>query len=149
MSKQLYDTAYSILALGGTMPTMRMQALVYHTYVEWLQQTGEFLFPEQFQAWTVGPVVWELFRLHRGMWVINVDDLQKQHPQMRLLKECQLKIARKIVADYGKLTLQELHDRFNMPGTPWKTARYGLKSYEPATEANIITKRMLRAYYLN
>lgn len=149
MSKQLYDTAYSILALGGTMPTMKMEALVYRTHAAWLQKTGEFLFPEQFQAWTVGPVVWELFQLHRGKWVINLDDLQKQHPQMRLLKERQLKIARKIVADYGKLTLQELHDRFTMPDTPWTLARQGLKSYEPATEANIITKQMLRAYYLN
>lgn len=149
MSYQLNDTAYSILALGGTMPTMKMQGLVYHTYVKYLQNTGEFLFPEQFQAWTVGPVVWELFQLHRGKWGISLDDLQKQHPQMRLLKERQLKIARKVVADYGHLTLQELHDRFNMPGTLWKLARHGLKSYEPATEANTITKRMLRAYYLN
>ena len=34
MSKQLYDTAYSILALGGVMSTMRMEKLVYYTNIE-------------------------------------------------------------------------------------------------------------------
>lgn len=149
MSYQLNDTAYSILALGGTMATMKMEKLVYYTNVQCLKQTGEFLFPENFQAWSVGPVCPQLFGKHRGLFAININDFRERCPKARLLEEFYLKMARKVVADYGQFTGQELHDQFNMPGNPWKTARHELKSYEPGTEANTITKQMLRAYYLN
>ena len=57
-------------------------------------------------------------------------------------------MARKVVADYGQFTGRELSELFKQPGDPWKTARHELKSYEPGTEANTITKQMLRGYYL-
>lgn len=149
MSYQLNDTAYSILALGGVMPTMKMEKLVYYTNIECVKQTGEFLFPENFQAWSVGPVCPQLFEKHRGLFAINIDVFRERCPKARLLKEFYLKMARKVVADYGQFTGRELSTQFTLSGTPWTQARHGLKRYEPGTEANTITKQMLRAYYLN
>lgn len=149
MSYTLYDTAYSVLALGGVMPTMKMQKLVYYTNIECLKQTGEFLFPEDFQAWSVGPVCPQLFGKHRGLFAINIDDFRQRCPKARLLKEPYLSMARKIVAQYGQFTGRELSEQFKQPGTPWTQARGNLESYDPGTEKNTITKEMLRAYYLN
>lgn len=148
MSYQLNDTAYSILAIGGWMPTMKMQKLVYYTNIQCLKQTGRFLFPEDFQAWSVGPVCWQLFQQHRGMFAINIDDFRQRCPKARLLEEYYLRMARKVVAEYGGYTGRELSEQFKQPGTPWSLARGNLKSYEEATEKNTITKESLRAYYL-
>ena len=148
MSYQLNDTAYSILALGGVMPTMKMEKLVYYTNIHCLQETGEFLFPEDFQAWSVGPVCPQLFDKHRGLFCIDIDDFRQRCPKARLLKECYLSMARKTVAHYGQFTGRELSEQFKQPGDPWKTARHELKRYEPGTEKNTITKKSLRAYYL-
>ena len=147
MSYQLNDTAYSILALGGVMPTMKMQKLVYYTNIQCLKDTGEFLFPEDFQAWTVGPVCWQLFKKHRGLFCINIDDFRQRCSKARLLEEFYLRMARKIVAQYGGYTGQELAEQFKQPDTPWMQARGDLKSYDPGTET--ITKESLRAYYLD
>lgn len=147
MSYQLNDTAYSILALGGTMPTMKMQKLVYYTNIHCLKQTGRFLFPEDFQAWSVGPVCWQLFQQHRGMFAINTDDYRQRCPKARLLEEFYLKMARTVVELYDQFTGRELCEQFKQPDTPWSQARRNLKSYDPGTET--ITKQMLRAYYLN
>lgn len=149
MSYQLYDTAYSILALGGVMSTMKLEKLVYYTNIEWLKETNDFLFPEDFQAWSVGPVCWQLFQQHRGMFAISLNDFQKNRPKTRLLEEYSLSFARQVIAEYGRLTGQELYDQFNRPGTPWKLARGTLKKWEPGTEKNMMTKQMLRSYYLN
>lgn len=149
MSYQLNDTAYSILALGGIMPTMKMEKLVYYTNIQCLQNTGEFLFPEDFQAWSVGPVCWKLFEKHRGLFAISIDDFRERCPKARLLPEVYLRMVRKIVSRYGQSTGQELSDQFKQPGTPWTLARGSLKSYAPGGKANTITKQMLRAYYLD
>lgn len=148
MSYQLNDTAYSILALGGTMATMKMEKLVYYTNIECVKQTGEFLFPENFQAWSVGPVCPQLFGKHRGLFAISINDFRERCPKARLLEEPYLSMARKIVADYGQFTGRELSEQFKRSRTPWTQARGNLKSYDPGTEANTITKEMLRAYYL-
>ena len=148
MSYQLNDTAYSILALGGVMPTMKMQKLVYYTNIHCLKETGDFLFPEDFQAWSVGPVCPQLFGKHRGLFCINIDDFRQRCSKARLLKEYYLRMARKIVNRYGEFTGQELSEQFKQPDTPWTQARGNLESYDPGTEANTITKEMLRAYYL-
>lgn len=140
MSYQLNDTAYSVLALEGWMPASRMQQLVYYTNIQCLQDTGEFLFPEDFLAGPGGPFCPQLRGICRGLSWLSIDEFSKRCPKARLLKERYLAMAR--VARYHTAWDDE-------PGTPWSQARGDLKSYDPGTEANTITKQMLRAYYLN
>ena len=140
MSYQLNDTAYSVLALEGRMPQSRMQELVYQTNIHCLQDTGEFLFPEDFLAGPGGPFCPELRRICRGLPWLSIDEFSKRCPKARLLKERYLDMAR--VVRYNTAWDDQ-------PGTPWSQARGSLKRYEEATKENTITKNMLRSYYLN
>lgn len=141
MSYQLNDTAYSVLAVGGWMPAARMQALVYETNIVCLQDTGKFLFPEDFQAWPGGPICPELVKIVHGLWYLSIDEFSKRCPKARLLKERYLDMARLAVR-------RTAWNDYDKPGTPWAVARGNLKRWEDATRANTITKQMLRAYYL-
>lgn len=141
MSYQLNDTAYSVLAVGGRMLQARMQELVYYTNIQCLQDTGEFLFPEDFLAEPGGPFCPELRRICHGLACLSIDEFRKRCPKARLLKERYLDMARIAVR-------RTAWNDYDKPGTPWSLARGNLKSYEEATEKNTITKQMLRAYYL-
>lgn len=84
MSK-LMDTAYTVLSYGGIMTTMKMEKLVYYSQARSLAVRGSALFPEDFQAWTNGPVCPDLFRVHKGMYAITLEDFQQRVPAARLL----------------------------------------------------------------
>lgn len=121
------------------MPQSRMQQLVYYADIECLKDTGKFLFPEDFLAGPGGPFCPELRGICRGLPWLSIDQFTKRCPKARLLKEYYLKMAR--VARYETAWNDD-------PRTPWGQARGNLKRYEPGTKANMITKQMLRAYYL-
>lgn len=62
----IINVAAKILEIMGPMTTMKLQKLVYYSQAHSLATTGLSLFPEDFEAWTNGPVSLELFNRHRG-----------------------------------------------------------------------------------
>ena len=143
MSK-LMDTAYTVLSYGRIMTTMKMEKLVYYSQARSLAERGSALFPEDFQAWTNGPVCPDLFRVHKGMYVITLEDFQQRVPDARLLHGEDLRIVEKVMeklGGYDGRALSELTHR----ELPWKNARGNAKSYEPGK--TIITKQAMRSYY--
>lgn len=67
----IIDVAAYILKTYGSMTTMKLQKLAFYSQAESLAHSGVPLFPEDFQAWRGGPVCVELYKQHRGMFLIR------------------------------------------------------------------------------
>ncbi|WP_302963135.1 Panacea domain-containing protein [uncultured Adlercreutzia sp.] len=65
------DVAAYILEELGTVSTMKLQKLAFYSQAYYLVEHGAPLFPEEFEAWANGPVAPDLFRRHRGEFVIT------------------------------------------------------------------------------
>lgn len=66
------DIAYYILDKCGQMSTFKLHKLLYVCqawYMAW--NNGCPLFYENFEAWVNGPVIRELFEIHKGIYEIN------------------------------------------------------------------------------
>jgi uncharacterized phage-associated protein len=63
---QIEDVAAYILAKAGPMTSMKLQKLAYYSQAWHLVWREVPLFPNEIEAWANGPVVRELYYLHRG-----------------------------------------------------------------------------------
>lgn len=69
------DVAAYILAKEAPMSAMKLQKLCYFAYGYHLAWEDRQLFPERFEAWANGPVVYELYDLHRGRFSLDRGDI--------------------------------------------------------------------------
>lgn len=67
----ILDVAEYILEKKGYVSTMKLQKLAFYSNALSLVETHRQLFPETFQAWVNGPVSLELYRRHRGRFIIG------------------------------------------------------------------------------
>ena len=117
----VHDVAAYILGRLGSMTTMKLQKLVYYSQGWSLAWDGEPLFPEKIQAWANGPVVYDLFRQHRGQF--RVADWPKGDPES--LSVAQQETIDAVLGAYGHLSGQALSDKTHEE-RPWLNARAGL-----------------------
>ena len=66
--------AYLLDELGG-MSAMRLQKLVYYVQAWHLIKHDKPMFPENIEAWSYGPIVRELYELHKRKFVIRREDI--------------------------------------------------------------------------
>ena len=71
----VFDVAAYILERRGRMTAMKLQKLVYYSQAWSLVWDGRPLFDDEVQAWVNGPVVYDLFKAHQGMFEIERADL--------------------------------------------------------------------------
>ena len=74
----VFDVAAYILRQQGSMTAMKLQKLVYYSQAWSLVWDERPLFDEPIQAWANGPVVPELYKAHRGDFMIS--DLSRGNP---------------------------------------------------------------------
>ena len=135
-----HDTAAFILRDLGEMTTMKLQKLVYYCQAWSLVWDERPLFPEKIEAWANGPVVPELYELHKGRF--RIDDWPRGNAVV-FSKEQQLTI-RAVLKFYGRKTSQWLSDLTHRE-KPWKKARKGLG---PGDRGNReITHASMMEYY--
>lgn len=124
----VFDAAEYILEKQGSMTTMKLQKLVYYCQAWSLVWDEKPLFAEQIQAWASGPVVPELYNVHRGKFEIdslsvgNKDELEK----------CEKETIDSVLSHYGGKEAQWLSDLSHLE-KPWKQARKGKKPGENST----------------
>lgn len=68
---QVADVAVYILEKCGSMAAMKLQKLTYYGQVWHLVWTETPLFDHHIEAWANGPVVRELYNLHRGRFSVG------------------------------------------------------------------------------
>lgn len=74
----IFDVARYIVDKQGRVTTMKLQKLCYYSQAWTLVWDEEPLFNEDFQAWANGPVNADLFKLHKGQFVVEEGFLHDQ-----------------------------------------------------------------------
>jgi uncharacterized phage-associated protein len=120
-----HDVAAYILSKHHPISAMKLQKLVYYCQAWSLVWDDRPLFHEQIEAWANGPVVEDLYRVHRGQF--NVDSWPVGDPG--LLDQDATDTIDEVLKFYGSLNAQQLSDMTHSEG-PWRSARGGLKDGE-------------------
>lgn len=139
----VFDVARYILEKRGPMSAMKLQKLCYYAQA-WslVWDTGEPLFDEDFQAWAFGPVVPELYQVHRGQFQVNESMIVDGNSGS--LTSAQKENIDVVLDAYGAKPahwLSELTHREK----PWKAARGGLPP--GASSETTISKESMQRYY--
>jgi uncharacterized phage-associated protein len=136
----VHDVAAYILAKQGPMSAMKLQKLAYYSQAWHLVWDDEPLFEEGIEAWANGPVVYELFDLHRGRF--SVEDWPTG--EISNLTESQRESIDAVLDTYGDLDGRKL-SHLTHSEDPWIEARAGLPP--TARSSNPITFSAMQEYY--
>jgi uncharacterized phage-associated protein len=138
----IFDAAKYFLDKLGPMTTWKLQKLCYYAQAWSLVWDGNELFPEEFAAWTDGPASPELFRRHKGIYIIHPYNLFDGNP--KAFNQAQIITLEKVSKEYGSKDADQLRKQTHSED-PWKCARGNLTA-EDRGDA-VITKRAISLYY--
>lgn len=122
--KDIIDVAAYILEIVGDVSTMKLQKLAFYSQAYSLVKYEEPLFDNRIEAWANGPVVPDLFRAHRGRYVVNLDSMDFLRTPIELdshEKQC----IEHVIERIGDLSGAEL-SQLTHSEKPWLDARAGL-----------------------
>lgn len=139
------DVAKYILEQHGTMSTMKLQKLCYYSQSWALAWDNRPLFEEDFQAWANGPVCPELFRWHRGKFLLSADDLPNLTGAHHLT-DSETETIDKVLQFYGDKDPHWLSELTHKE-RPWKEARKKANALPGDSCNEIITKESMLDYY--
>jgi uncharacterized phage-associated protein len=134
------DVAKYILEQKDEMDTWKLQKLVYYSQAWHLVWDSEPLFEERIEAWANGPVVPELYKVHRGKFKM------KKWPKGNIsrLTKSQRESIDVVLKRYGKRTGFALREQTHSE-SPWKDARKGVPAGAPSS--NVVTHGAMTTYY--
>ena len=136
------NVAQYVLNKVGDMTTLKLQKLVYYCQAWSLAWDGKPLFDEEFEAWANGPVCPELFKKHKGKFVIEKNFLDEYKYDKFTGEEKETMNV--VLKDLGGKSPQWLRDLTHLE-RPWTEAR---KGYAPGEICNnIIDKEIMQDYY--
>lgn len=139
----VFDVAEYVLSETGYVSTMKLQKLVFYSQAYSLAAFGEPLFSDDFEAWVNGPVCPQLFRAHRGLFVIGRGELCAEgHPDKVVGN--QAACVKHVLSALGQLNGQQLSELTHAE-SPWRAARSGCADGDRCS--NVITKQAIRDYY--
>jgi len=122
----VFDVAKYILQQTGEITAIKLQKLVYYSQAWSLVWDEKPLFPERIEAWANGPVVPELYQVHKGAFAVN-EAMFGGEPKNLTKDEKETIDA--VIKTYGDKPSQWLSDLTHIE-EPWKNAREGLQMGE-------------------
>lgn len=134
------DVAAYIMSKCKPMTAMKLQKLVYYSQAWSLVWDEKPLFTEEIEAWANGPIVPDLYQLHKGMFELSswsygsVDKLGKK----------EIETIDAVLKFYGDKTGQYLSELTHNE-SPWKLARTGLIAGQRSNV--VITHSAMHEYY--
>ena len=117
----VFDVAAYILSKRNAMTAMKLQKLVYYSQAWSLVWDDAPLFEERIEAWANGPVVRELYEVHRGMFRVQGIG----HGDPATLTDVQRESVDAVLQFYGDKPSQWLSDLTHQEA-PWLNARKGI-----------------------
>jgi uncharacterized phage-associated protein len=116
---RIEDVAAYILAQCGPMTAMKLQKLCYYSQAWSLVWEDRPLFEARIEAWANGPVVRELYNLHRGRFSLGVGDIKGEPDHLRADDRESIDV---VLDYYGDKSAQWLSDLSHRE-EPWRDAR--------------------------
>ena len=137
-----FDVAHYILSKNGSMSAMKLQKLVFYSQAWSLVWDDAPIFDNVIEAWANGPVVRDLYEVHRGKF--RVDTTTFAEFAKGSLTENQKETIDIVLSSYGDKSSQWLSDQTHAED-PWKIARAGLpEGYRGDSQ---ITLESMAEYY--
>jgi len=125
----VHDIAAYILKKRGAMTAWKLQKLVYYSQAWSLVWDEKPLFSARIEAWANGPVVPQLYRLHRGKFTVSSwPDGERGN-----LSQTERETVDAVLKFYGDRTPQWLSDLTHRE-EPWLKARVGLGPNDPGKQ---------------
>lgn len=113
----VYDVASFVLNSLGTIPTMKLQKIVYYCQAYSLGWKQSPLFDEEIKAWNSGPVIPELYLKHKGVFHISPGYVSGNPDN---LNDTQKAVCNAVISQLRGFTGYELS--LNAKGqSPWRT----------------------------
>jgi len=137
----IFDVAAFILSQLGPIPVMKLHKLAYYCQAWSLVWDEEPLFKERIEAWANGPVVKELYEIHKGQFKLALADLPG-NPDV--LNDEQRETVKAVLAYYGDKKSQWLSDLTHLE-KPWRETRIGIPNDERGHHE--ITHLAMAEYY--
>jgi uncharacterized phage-associated protein len=116
-----HDVASYILQKQGKMTTMKLQKLVYYTQAWSLVWDEKPLFKNRIEAWANGPVVPDLYNVHRGKFAMS----SWPKGDRDRLNKSERETVDAVLAYYGTKSSQWL-SALTHQEAPWRDAREGV-----------------------
>jgi uncharacterized phage-associated protein len=135
-----HDVAAYILNKQGPLSAMKLQKLVYYSQAWSTVWDDKPLFAEPIEAWANGPVVRDLYDVHRGQFEVRA--WPRGNPAA--LDEEQRSTVDAVLGYYGGRNAQTLSDMTHAED-PWRLARRGLPEGERGNR--VISLASLSEYY--
>jgi uncharacterized phage-associated protein len=135
-----HDVAAYILSRQGRMTAMKLQKLVYYSQAWSVVWDERPLFGERIEAWANGPVVRDLYDVHRGSFEVA----EWPRGDARRLTSDERATIDTVLDFYGGRSAQWLSDLTHRE-QPWLAARRGLPDGERGSRE--ITLSSLEEYY--
>ncbi|MEV0367481.1 Panacea domain-containing protein [Nocardia fusca] len=136
----VFDVARYILEKRGQMSAMKLQKLVYYSQGWHLVFDGEPLFGSPIEAWANGPVVRDLYREHRGQYVVSADTFHA----VRGLDDTEKQTIDAVLESYGDLDAHQLSNLTHSE-RPWIEARKNIPA--GARSDAVIDTATMHEYY--
>ena len=136
----IFDVAKYIISQKGSMSSWKLQKLCYYSQAWHYTWTEKPLFPNRIEAWANGPVVVDLYRQHKGLFMIHeipIGDINS-------LSDDEKDSVNVVLRGYGDKEPYELVELTHHE-KPWLLARNGLP--EGAKCSNEITLESMGEYY--
>lgn len=138
----VFDAAKYILERMGPMSAMKLQKLVYYAQAWSLVWDDAPLFNSRIEAWANGPVVRELYNVHRGSFIVSPTDFASLTSEK--LTDIQRETVDAVLEAYGNRSAQWLSDQTHAED-PWRMAMEGMNEGERGERE--ITLESMSEYY--
>lgn len=142
MNTNVHDVAAYIISKTGPLAPMKLQRLLYYSQSFSLFWNDWPLFTEEFQAWSTGPVCYEIFEKCRHTFQVDSWDWGNKDN----LTSTEIKTVNRVISEFGSLSGTELSTMI-MKQDPWIESRKGIPKNEQSH--NIISKRSMLRYLLD
>lgn len=135
-----HDVAAYILKKLGRMTTMKLQKLAYYSQAWSLVWDDRPMFSDRIEAWVNGPVLPNLYSVHRGLF--DIKEWPKGDPEK--LTATQRETVDAVLKFYGDKSSQWLSELTHSE-QPWRDARRGLAPGDRG--GNEISHASMAEYY--
>jgi uncharacterized phage-associated protein len=137
-----FDVAQYILSQYGRMSAMKLQKLVFYSQAWSLVWDDHAIFNNSIEAWAHGPIVPDLYDVHRGQFEVNPMTFAAQ--ANGALSDNQKDTIDTVLRAYGDKSMQWLSDQTHAEA-PWQLARVGLAEGERGQ--SVISLASMAEYY--
>ena len=134
-----------IISLTGDITPLALQKLLYYVQGFYSTFIGEYIFEEDCEAWTHGPVYSQIYHKYKDYRYHPIDRYKTNIDIFKnLLSEDEKEIIKNVVSNFGRYSGKILEEMTHYE-KPWRDARAGLNSTEKSNR--VIDKESIKLYF--